>query len=73
MGISYKDLNSRKIAVFISGRGSNLKALLNNEKNGILNGKISFIYSDKKNALGLNYAKKINKDFESFPYKKKNE
>ncbi len=73
MEISYKNLNSRRVAVFISGRGSNLKAMLNNEKNRILNGEISFIYSNEKNALGLNYAKKFNKDFESFPYKKKNE
>ena len=46
------------IAVFISGRGTNLKALIlrSNKKN--CNYKIAFVISNKKNAVGLKIAKK---------------
>ncbi len=45
-----------KIAVFISGRGSNLKSLIKfSKKNSTF--EISFVVSDNKNATGLNFTK----------------
>ena len=48
----------KKIAVFISGRGSNLKSLIkySNKKNSLT--KISLVISNNPNAKGLKYAKK---------------
>ena len=52
-------LNSKsKVAVFISGRGSNLKALIKNSKLKKSKYKISLVLSNKSNAKGLNFAKK---------------
>ena len=55
-------LNGKKIntAVFISGRGSNLKSLIScfKKKNSPI--LINLIVSNKPNAKGLNYAKKSN-------------
>lgn len=54
-----------KIAVFISGNGSNLQALIDAEKNGNLSeGKISLVVSDNAEAYGLERAKKA--DIETF-------
>jgi len=61
------------IAVFISGRGSNLLSLLKKEKENKLKANIKLIYSNKKNAPGLKYAKKYDKKTIIFPYKSKNE
>ncbi len=49
-----------KIIIFISGRGSNMEAILKECKNGILKGiaKPVLIFSDKKDAKGLLTAKK---------------
>ena len=49
-----------KIAVFISGRGSNLQNLIKYSKNHNSKFKISLIVSNKSKALGLNFAKKFN-------------
>ena len=46
------------IAVFISGRGTNLKALILRSKKESCNYKISYVISNKKNAAGLKIAKK---------------
>ena len=48
-----------KTAIFISGRGSNLLSLIkfSKKKNSLIN--ICLIVSNKKNAAGLNYAKKF--------------
>ncbi|WP_440679411.1 phosphoribosylglycinamide formyltransferase [Candidatus Pelagibacter sp. HIMB1517] len=52
-------LNSKsKVAVFISGRGSNLKALIKNSKLKRSKYKISLVLSNKSNAKGLDFAKK---------------
>ena len=52
-------LNSKsKVAVFISGGGSNLKALIKNSKLKKSKYKISLVLSNKSNAKGLNFAKK---------------
>ena len=46
------------IAVFISGRGTNLKALILRSKKVNCNYKIKFVVSNKKNATGLKFAKR---------------
>ena len=46
------------IAVFISGRGTNLKALILRSKRKNCNYKIVYVISNKKNAAGLKFAKK---------------
>ena len=54
-------LNGKKklrASVFISGRGTNLKSLINFSKNKNSPIKISLVISDNKYAQGLNYAKK---------------
>ena len=47
-----------KIAVFISGRGTNLKALILRSKNKSCNYKIAYVISNNKKAAGLKIAKK---------------
>ena len=50
------------IAVFVSGNGSNLQALIDAEKNGVLAaGKITLVVSDREEAFALERAKKHNK------------
>jgi len=51
-------LNSKKkIAVFISGRGSNLKNLIKHSKTKRSLFKITLVLSNKSNAKGLRFAK----------------
>ena len=45
-------------AIFISGRGSNLKSLYNFSKKKISPIIISLVFSNNKSAAGLKYAKK---------------
>ena len=53
-------LNSKlKVAVFISGKGSNLKALIKSSKLKKSKYNVSLVLSNKSNAKGLGYAKKI--------------
>jgi phosphoribosylglycinamide formyltransferase-1 len=59
----------KKIAVFISGRGSNLKSLIKNSKLKKSKFKIHLVISNKLTAQGLNYAK-FNK-IKSFVIEKK--
>lgn len=48
-----------RIAVFVSGGGTNLQALIDAEKNGIIkSGKITLVISDNENAFALQRAKK---------------
>ncbi len=47
-----------KIAVFISGRGTNLKALILRSNKKTCNYKIAYVISNKRNAAGLKIAKK---------------
>ena len=51
---------NRKIAVLISGRGSNLFSLIKSSLNNKFNGSIALVISDKISAKGINYAKKYN-------------
>ena len=48
----------KKVAVFISGRGSNLKSLIKHSKKINSKYKIELVISNKKSAKGLFYAKK---------------
>ena len=50
----------KKIAVFISGGGTNLQAIINATENKEINAKIKLVFSNKKNAYGLERAKKAN-------------
>lgn len=46
-----------KIAVLVSGSGSNLQALIDNVESGEINGEIVVVISDKKDAYALERAK----------------
>ena len=48
------------VAVFISGKGSNLENLIKSAKNKNSKFKISLIISSNSKALGLKFAKKFN-------------
>ena len=58
-------INKIKIAVFISGNGSNLKNLISHSLKKKSNYKIQLVISNKSTSKGLRYAKK-------FRIKKKN-
>ncbi|WP_028949780.1 phosphoribosylglycinamide formyltransferase [Sulfurihydrogenibium subterraneum] len=47
----------KNLVVLISGRGSNLKAIIDAIENGKINAKISLVLSNKKEAKGLEIAK----------------
>ena len=51
-------IEKANIAVFISGRGTNLQALILRSKKKSCNYKIAYVISNKKNATGLKFAKK---------------
>lgn len=63
-----------KIGVLISGSGTNLQSLIDNVESGSIKGVISLVISNKKDAYGLERAKKHNihavylnaKDYENF-------
>jgi len=65
-------LRKVNIAVFISGTGSNLFNLIKYSK--LKNSKytIKYVFSDKKNAGGLKFAKKFKIPYEILDYKNKN-
>ncbi len=53
--------NIVKIAVFVSGGGTNLKALIDSQQNGIIkSGKIELVVSNNKNAFAIERAKDNN-------------
>ena len=60
-----------KICVFISGRGTNLKSLINSSKQKKNKIEITLVVSNKKNAKGLYFAKKNNIKFIIVNYKNK--
>ena len=56
-----KNKNTTKIAVFVSGGGTNLQALIDASQNGIIkSGKIALVISNNANAYALERAKKAN-------------
>ena len=46
-----------RIAVFVSGSGTNLQSLIDSVNSGYINGEISLVISNRKNAYGLERAK----------------
>ncbi|SFB00688.1 phosphoribosylglycinamide formyltransferase [Clostridium frigidicarnis] len=48
-----------KIAVLISGGGSNLQSIIDNVNSGKINGNIEMVISDSENAYGIERAKKF--------------
>jgi len=60
LGLCHKDgkfkLKTFNIAVLVSGRGTNLQAIIDAINNGKINGKIVVVISNKKNALALKRA-----------------
>ena len=68
--VKSKDYSKKiKSAVFISGRGTNFKSLLNFSKKKISPIKINLLITDNKKAKGIFFAKKNNVKFKSFSYK----
>ncbi len=61
----------KNIAVFISGRGSNLKSLIKNSKRKNSSYKILLVISNNPNAAGLNYALKSKIKQYAIEYKSK--
>ncbi|HHI02487.1 MAG TPA: phosphoribosylglycinamide formyltransferase [candidate division Zixibacteria bacterium] len=59
-----------RIAVFISGGGSNLQSLIDASESGRLSGKIVLVISSRDNAYGLERA--FNAGIDTFVYKVKN-
>ncbi len=55
-------MNKKPIGVFISGRGSNLKSIVNACKNEKFPAKVVCVFSDNANAEGLQFASKNNID-----------
>lgn len=51
-------MNKTKIAIFVSGRGSNAKAIIEQQNN--FNYEVALLISSKKDALALAYAEKQN-------------
>ena len=60
-----------KVAVFISGRGSNLKKLIYFSKNKKSKFKVDLVVTNKRHAPGLVYAKKNKINFKIYEFKKK--
>ncbi len=48
-----------KLAILLSGRGSNFQAIAQNVQNGTLNCEIGLVFSNKPNAAGLAYARQL--------------
>lgn len=51
-------LDTKKIAVLVSGSGTNLQAIIDACKENKINGKITLVISNKENAYGLERARK---------------
>ena len=66
-----KFVGKKNTAVFISGRGSNLKNLIKFSKKKISPIKIILVVTNNKNAKGLNFAKKKNIPFLVSDFKNK--
>ncbi|MBN1993244.1 MAG: phosphoribosylglycinamide formyltransferase [Anaerolineae bacterium] len=59
----------KKLAVFISGSGSNLQAILDASVEGKLKAKVVLVVSNRKNAYGLTRAQKAGMPTLYFPFK----
>ena len=54
-----------KIAVLISGNGSNLEAIINACKNNIINGSVDIVISNNPDAYGIQRAKNHSLNYNS--------
>ena len=54
----------KSACIFISGKGSNIRSIINNSRDYNFPVNIKLIITNNKNALGINFAKKF-----SIPYK----
>ncbi|UCG60668.1 MAG: phosphoribosylglycinamide formyltransferase, partial [Candidatus Zixiibacteriota bacterium] len=61
--------NSAKLAVFVSGSGSNLQALIDATRAGILSARIVLVVSNRRDAYGLERA--ANANIDTFVFKSK--
>ena len=61
-------MDKKRIAVFISGRGSNFKSIHESIVNGSINGEIVAVISDNPEANGLEYASKKGLPRNVFPW-----
>ena len=59
----------KRIAVFISGRGSNFISIHERTMNGEINGEVSLVISDNPDAQGLSYASQKDIPHRVFPWK----
>jgi phosphoribosylglycinamide formyltransferase-1 len=59
-------MEQKRIAVLISGRGSNFKAILEEVNRGTINGKIVAVISDNADAKGLQYAEESSIEYKVF-------
>ena len=69
-------MNKLKIAVFVSGGGTNLQSIIDNCESGKINAEVIVVVSNKANAYALERAKKHNVPtilVESKKYKDRNE
>ncbi len=65
--------NKLRVSVFISGRGTNLKSIINFSKKKNSSFKVILIITNNKKAKGINFAKKNKIKFLFVDYKNKNE
>lgn len=68
-------MSDKKIVVLVSGRGTNLQALIEATQSGYIPGKISLVISDNPQALALERARKASiptliLDYHTFPNKR---
>lgn len=68
-------MSDKKIVVLVSGRGTNLQALIEATQSGYIPGKISLVISDNPQALALERARKASiptliLDYNTFPHKR---
>ena len=56
----------KRACIFISGNGTNLNALIHNSRDPNFPIKIKLVLCNKKNAFGINYAKKFSIPFKVF-------
>ena len=68
-----ENLSGKKVptCVFISGNGSNLKSIIDSSRDYSFPATIKLVISNKKNAKGLDHARKYNIPFKFFYYKNK--
>lgn len=62
------NIKRKRIAIFASGNGSNLQAIIDYSKNNDINGDVVFVLSNNADAFALKRARNSNIDTECIPY-----